>query len=213
MKNTWAIVPVKPLNRSKSRLSSVLDIKQRETLSRETLERTLSILKQAEGIGGIVVISRDTAALAFVRQFDVQTLQESGTPELNASLTRATQVVGSWNAGAVLIIASDIPLLQVEDIDRMLSLTRLTPSVIIAPDRREEGTNALLIRPPGLIKYQFGEDSFKKHLEAGREAGAKVEVFQSLTLGLDVDIPADLDLYREMLVLKEMKTPAWLGSI
>ena len=56
--NIWAIVPVKPLNRSKSRLAPVLDGKQREALSRQMLEQTLGTLNQVVGIGGILVISR-----------------------------------------------------------------------------------------------------------------------------------------------------------
>lgn len=213
MKNIWAIVPVKPLNRSKSRLSPVLSIKQRETLSKEMLERTLMTLKQVKSIRGIVVISRDTAALAFARQLEVQTLQESGAPELNDSLTRATQVVSSWNAGGVLVVASDIPLMQPDDIEKMVEMASSAPVVVIAADRRREGTNALLVCPPSMIPYRFGEGSFQLHIQEARAAGIEVRIHDSPTLALDVDVPADLDLYREMLLQREMEEPAWLASV
>ena len=212
MKNIWAIVPVKPLNRSKSRLSPVLSIKQRETLSRDMLERTLRLLQQVKGFGGIMVVSRDTYALSLARKLDVQTLQESGTPDLNNSLTRATQVVSTWNAGGVLILASDIPLIQVDDLERMIGLADSAKSVVIAPDRRGTGTNALLVRPPGLITYHFGVESFPRHHSEAEAAEASLHVYRSPTVGLDVDTPADLDLYREMLVEQEMNEPAWLAS-
>jgi 2-phospho-L-lactate guanylyltransferase len=213
VKNIWAIVPVKPLNRSKSRLSPVLSIKQRETLSKEMLERTLMTLKQVKSIRGIVVISRDTAALAFARQLEVQTLQESGAPELNDSLTRATQVVSSWNAGGVLVVASDIPLMQPDDIEKMVEMASSAPVVVIAADRRREGTNALLVCPPSMIPYRFGEGSFQLHIQEARAAGIEVRIHDSPTLALDVDVPADLDLYREMLLQREMEEPAWLASV
>ncbi len=209
----WVIVPIKPLNRSKSRLAEVLDIKQRESLSREMLERTLDTLSKVQGIGGVIVVSRDTGALSLARRFHVQTLQESGAPELNASLTAATRVVASWNASGVLILASDIPLVQAGDIEAMLGLGKPPPVVVIATDRRREGTNAMLVRPPGLITYRFGEGSLNKHVAEAKAAGAEVHIYESTTVGLDVDIPADLDLYREMLVEHDLSQQAWLGPV
>jgi 2-phospho-L-lactate guanylyltransferase len=211
--STWVIVPIKPLNRSKSRLAPVLDIKQRESLSREMLERTLMTLNKVKIIAGVMVVSRDTGALSLAREYGVQTLQESGAPELNASLTRATQVVGGWGAGGVLVLSSDIPLMRTSDIEGMLRLGTNGSAVVAAPDRRGEGTNALLVRPPGLIPYRFGDGSLEKHLSEARAAGVAASVYESKTLGLDVDIPADLDLYREMLVEREIREPAWLTSL
>ncbi len=213
MKNIWAIVPIKPLNRSKSRLSSVLDIKQREALSREMLEQTLNTLKRVQNISGIMVVSRDTHALSLARRLEVQTLQESGAPELNASLIRASQVVATWNAGGVLVIASDIPMMQAEDIESMVSMAQESPCIVIAPDRHNSGTNALLIRPPAAIPFRFGINSFQKHSEEARAAGVKIYVYKSPTVSLDVDVPADLDMYREMLMERELNEPAWLGDM
>lgn len=211
--SVWAIVPIKPLNRSKSRLSSVLDIKQRESLSRQMLQRTLDTLTEVVGIGGIMVVSRDAGALSLARGYGVQTLQETGAPELNASLTRATQVVGTFNASGVLVLASDIPLFQPDDIEAMVALAAETPAVVIAADRRREGTNALLVKPPGVIPYRFGIGSLNKHSDEADAIGAALHIYESPTLGLDVDIPDDLDLYREMLVEREMREPAWLASL
>jgi 2-phospho-L-lactate guanylyltransferase len=208
--NIWAVIPVKPLNRSKSRLAPILDGEQRESLSREILEKTLATLKTVEQISGILVVSRDTAALSLARRFDVHTVQESGAPELNDALTRATNAVASWNARGVLIVASDIPLLRVEDIEAMLELAKLPPVVVIAADRRQDGTNVLLVRPPGLIPYRYGEGSFQKHIDEAKAAGVDVHIYESPTVALDVDVPEDLDLYRDMLIERALSQPGWL---
>lgn len=211
--NIWAIVPVKPLNRSKSRLASVLDGKQREALSKQMLEKTLNTLRQVEGIGGILVISRDNAVLSMARRLDVQTVQESGAPELNDALERATQVVTTWEASGVLIVASDIPFMAAKDIEGMLALADQPRIVVIASDRHGEGTNALLLQPPGLIPYCYGEGSFRKHVAATRKINVPVRVYGSPTVALDVDVPADLKLYHEMLTQREAKVPVWLTSV
>lgn len=211
--NIWAIVPSKPLKRSKSRLSSVLTSQQRENLSREMLSHTLVTLSKAQGIAGTLLVSRDTAALSMARRMGVQTLTESGSPELNASLERATRFVATWKASGVLIVASDIPLLRPDDVEEMLALTNKHPVVVVAPDRRGTGTNAMLVRPPGLFPYRFGENSFARHCSEGESAGARVYIYQSPTVGLDVDIPADLDLYRELLAENSTNESIWHASM
>jgi len=210
---TWAIVPVKPFNRSKSRLSAILDIRQRESLSRKMLEQTLRTLNKADNISGILVISRDSKALAFARQFDAQTVQESGAPALNDALTRATQVVASWNAESVLILAADIPLMTLDDLNGMLALADEPEVVVIASDRHDDGTNALLVRPPTLIPYRFGTHSFQQHIAEALEIGAALRVYESPTLGLDVDVPDDFELYKDILAQRKLNELSWLGSL
>jgi 2-phospho-L-lactate guanylyltransferase (CobY/MobA/RfbA family) len=55
-----------------------------------------------------------------------------------------------------------------------------------------------LISPAGLIEYDFGEDSFQRHCERAREAGARLEIVELPSLGLDLDLPEDLELVREL---------------
>lgn len=210
--NIWAIVPVKPLNRAKSRLSPVLEPEQRQAFSQQMLERTIKTLQAVEAIKGILLVSRDSAALAVGRGLGAQTLTESGVPELNDSLTRATQAVKTWQANGVLVIASDIPLVTPDDLNTMLQLGRMPPSAVLAPDRRKDGTNAMLVRPPALFPYQFGPGSFERHRQSAEEAGATVKVYESETLSLDVDYPEDLDLYREKLAEFHSDESVWPTS-
>ena len=195
MTTTWAIIPVKPLYRSKSRLSGVLSPEERETLSRTMLEHTLEVLTMCDSVHGVLVISRDPAALAVARAYDANTVQESGSPELNAALTRASQFVSTWGAKRVLVLPSDLPLLTLEDVRGLLDNGRSLREVVVAPDRREDGTNALVLKPPGLFEFGFGKGSFATHLERAAQAGAQVREFRSPTVALDVDLPEDLALY------------------
>ncbi len=212
--NLWAIVPVKPLNRSKSRLAPILDGEQRTALSRQMLAHTLETLTQIRKISGVLVVSRDPAALAMARGYDIYTVRESGAPELNDALTRATEMlIVEHHVNGVLVLPSDLPLLQKADLEEMIARAHSSPVVVIAPDRRRDGTNAILIRPPGRIAYAFGVGSFEQHAMLARMAEARVEVYESPTLALDVDVPADLDLYRAMLQERDLTEPIWLGSV
>lgn len=191
----WAIVPVKPLLRAKSRLSSVLNKEDRAELSKKLMLHTLDVLDQVPEIEQTLVVSRDTRALALAREHNARTITEHGSPTLNPALDRATVLAKSAGASAVLVLPADLPLVTPDDLQQMIEQSGEPPSLVVAPDRHEQGTNALLVAPPGLIEYKFGPDSFAHHLKRGRSAGARVEVCQSPALGLDLDDPADLEIY------------------
>jgi 2-phospho-L-lactate guanylyltransferase len=193
----WAIVPIKPLRRSKSRLAKVLSHEERAQLSERLLIHTLRVLRDVSGIDRTLVVSRDSQALALARDFDARTVTEHGHPELNQALERATIVAQSYGVSAVLILPADLPLLASEDVEQLLEPLGDAPIVVIAPDRKAKGTNALLVAPPGLIEYEFGADSFEKHVALARSAGASVEIRELPNLGLDLDEPEDLELLRQ----------------
>lgn len=197
MTHTWAIVPIKPFYSSKSRLAGVLSSDERAALSQEMLEHTLAVLTQVESVHGALVVSRDPAALAIAREYDANTVQESGSPELNVALERATTVVTTWGAKRVLVLPSDLPLLTQEDVIGLLANGQYPRQVVIAPDRREEGTNALVMKPPDLMEVAFGNGSFAEHIHRAEAVGAHVREYRSPTVALDVDLPEDLELYRE----------------
>lgn len=196
--NVWAIVPVKPLGRAKSRLSGVLLPEQRQELATAMLSRTIQMLMPLSHIQGVLVISRDTKALALAREMGAQTLQESGTPELNNALLRATQVLGARGIDAVLVVPADIPLLSPDDVRAVVELGHYHNSVVIAPDRHEHGTNMLLVHPPGAIPYSFGHNSNAEHQRLALEAGATVQIHHSARVALDIDTPDDLISYHQL---------------
>lgn len=195
----WAIVPVKPLRRSKSRLSKVLNRDARAELSRDMLIHTLSVLAEVPGISRTLVVSRDSQALALAREYGARTVTEHGAPELNPALSRATQVARGYGVSAVLVLPADLPLIQHEDVEALLAHASDPPVVVIAPDRHHSGTNALLSSPPGLIDYDFGPDSFQHHLKRAEATGARVVICNLPSFSLDVDLPEDLAILKAQL--------------
>lgn len=195
----WAIVPVKPLTRGKSRLSQVLNRDERTQLNEFLLQNTLHTLNNIHEIDNILVVSRDQSALSKARDLGAKTVLENGTPQLNVALTRATVVAKSYATRGVLILPADLPLVTKEDIDTMLSYMDSEPLVVVAPDRHHKGTNALLVCPAGLIEYQYGDDSFARHCQLAREAGARLEICELPSLSLDLDLPEDLALLEQEL--------------
>ena len=195
----WAIVPVKPLRRGKSRLADVLTPDERADLNRRLLTHTLDTLTAISEIEHVLVVSRDPGALALAREHGARTVQENGAPQLNVALARATVVAKNYATRGVLIVPADLPLLTPEDVRAMLERVQDPPVVVVAPDHRRQGTNALLVCPAGLIQYDFGPGSFQRHCDRALQAGARLEIFDLPSLALDVDLPEDLDRVSEEL--------------
>lgn len=194
---TWAIVPVKPLRRAKSRLSSVLSADERLALSRDMLNRVLAALAQVAEIERTLLVSRDSEAMALARQHGARTLSERPPIDLNQALQQATRVAVASGASAVLIAPADLPLVTADDLRQLVASAGPPPVIVLAPDRRQDGTNALLASPPGLIEYAFGPASLDRHRALGLAAGARILVCDRPGLALDLDLPEDLGLFRE----------------
>lgn len=193
----WVIVPVKPLRRGKSRLAGVLSEEERTLLNYTMLVNILTNLKEVQGIDTVLVVSRDTAALSLAREHGARTVQEESRPELNTALQRATEVAKMYSAEGVLVLPADLPMVKAEDIQDFIRLCKAPPELIIAPDRRKDGTNAFLVRPVGIVPYSYGPGSYQRHLKYAEEHQIQITVCGNPAFELDIDYPEDLELYRK----------------
>lgn len=195
----WVIVPVKPFRRGKSRLSGVLTEEERAQLNHALLENTLHALTGNRDINEVMVVTRDSAAIALTRECGFRTLQEDDeNSDLNLALTRAAKVAQFAGATWILVLPADLPLLKPGTIASLLRQKKGSPAILIAPDRREDGTNALLMSPPDALRFEFGAQSFHKHVKQAQERKLPVQIIHDKALELDLDIPDDLDYLEEM---------------
>jgi 2-phospho-L-lactate guanylyltransferase len=188
----WAIVPIKPIDAAKSRLSAVLTQRQRSELALDLLQNTLSVLAGWESLAGTLVTSADPLVWKTARQYRVEVFREPDVPGLNESLSRATLEIDRLGAEAALIIPGDLPFLDHPALQKIIDLADGAPLVAIAPDKNRQGTNAMLVSPTGAIPYCYGPDSFRKHQEAARLAHIPTYTLDLASLAIDIDLPEDL---------------------
>jgi len=194
----WAILPVKPLRLAKSRLAPVLEPAQRYELAQAMLRHVISVTSNNPSITGLLVTSRDTKALAIARELGAKSLQEGARSSLNTALTGASAVLQSWHADGILILPADLPFIHADDIRAIIAHAN-ERSLVIATDRERDGTNAMLLRPPGAIDFAFGPGSFQRHCLLAHRAGLSVVEYESERLALDIDVPEDLQAYHAVL--------------
>jgi 2-phospho-L-lactate/phosphoenolpyruvate guanylyltransferase len=191
---TFAIIPVKPLHRAKSRLARALKAPTRAALVRSIFSRTLDVIAQVDRIDGVIVVSRDLTILELARQRNAITLMESDSG-LNPAITQAAQWAAQHHARSVIVIPVDLPLITSADLAAVIDRAQEERCIVIAPDRPEDGTNVLLVRPPDAIRFAYGASSFNVHRTQAIERGLRVHEYRSPTTAFDIDLPDDLELY------------------
>jgi 2-phospho-L-lactate guanylyltransferase len=185
----FGLIPVKELSKSKERLSSVLKPKERRnfviTMLRDVLEAAHSSI-----LNKIMVVGHDSVVSDITKEFGVYFLTDPGEG-LNRAIGYGIQTCIKEGADAVLIIPADIPLIEVEDINNILQLTSENDSIVLTQSQKK-GTNALMLKPPDVIKTHFGSNSFHKHINEAKNRQASLKIYQSPRVSLDIDSKEDL---------------------
>jgi 2-phospho-L-lactate/phosphoenolpyruvate guanylyltransferase len=186
----FAVVPVKELWRTKSRLEPILDPGARAGLTLYMLGRVVSALRAA-GIENVCVVSPDHIVLEEARKRGAAPLRQESRG-LNPALDEGRLWTMERGASALLVLPADLPLLDAGDVQEVLGGVGEGPSVVISPDGTHAGTNALMLRPPDALPFAFGPDSYEAHLRAARERGLDVRVCERPHLAFDLDTADDL---------------------
>jgi len=197
----WALVPVKPLIDSKSRLSETLTAGQRARFTLMTLERTIYALQCSPTIEKVMVVSRDSNVLKLARREGALTFDEHGRHDLNSALNRAAQTAASRGVDGVIVLPSDLPLISIEDVSSFVNgsgagadnngheLQQAT--MTICSDQHGTGTNALMIQPPGGFTFRFGEGSYQQHLAEAEKLGMTIQYRTLPGIAFDIDSQVD----------------------
>ncbi|MDD5175324.1 MAG: 5-amino-6-(D-ribitylamino)uracil--L-tyrosine 4-hydroxyphenyl transferase CofH [Sterolibacterium sp.] len=184
----WAIVTVKALAQCKQRLAPVLDPAERQELVRLMLTDVIKALRSARSITQIAVISPEPLKL----DNDIVWLQDHGS-DLNAAATQATDWLQEHGVDAMLLLHADLPLLGAEEIDAMVAAGR-RQGLALAPDCRQQGTNAIFLTLPASYEFSFGEQSLQKHQAQATIHSLLPALVDLPGLRFDVDTAADLEL-------------------
>jgi len=185
------LVPVKNLSNAKQRLASVLDQGSRTELAQAMLFDVLEVLATWTLRPAVSIVTSDPFAVSLARQFSFDVIPDNANRSETDAIEMATKVCEARGIDSTLVIPGDIPLIQSEELEKILKAAPAEGSVL-APAADGRGTNAAFRRPAGLFPLRFGNDSFKPHLAAARATGKSCVVLSLPSIALDVDSPSDL---------------------
>jgi 2-phospho-L-lactate guanylyltransferase len=188
--SVFAVVPVKDLMGTKSRLKPILNPGARAGLTLYMMGRVVSALKEA-GVDNVCVVSPDRIVLDEAKERGAAPLLQESLG-LNPALEEGRRWAMDRGASSLLVLPADLPLLDAEDVRAVLEGVGKEDSVVISPDGAYAGTNALLLHPPNALPFAFGRESYEAHLRAARERGLDVRIRERPHLSFDLDTAEDL---------------------
>lgn len=177
----WTLIPAKSFHQSKRRLAALFDAEERAAISAALLARTVRVAKTALADSAIVIVASgdDVADVAHAAGADRVIMPRA--EGLNPQLAEAALHVPE--GADLLILHADLPLLTPQDLAALVA----TPGpVVLAPDHRGEGTNALLQRAADRF-FAFGVGSCVRHREEAARRGLQPSLCARPGLARDLD--------------------------
>jgi 2-phospho-L-lactate guanylyltransferase len=185
---------MKSLAEAKMRLADVLDARERRELALAMLVDVLGALTESGCFDVISVISDDSEVFWHARELGAKPIAEPRTlTGLNESLTFGQRYLARRVAVSELVIMpADTPLMRAEDVGAIVNALGENGDRCVLVRARDNGTNALALRPPEAIGMHYGRDSADAHRAAAEAAGLDVVELDLPRVAFDVDAPEDV---------------------
>lgn len=185
-----AIVPVKSLPGSKSRLRDRFADSVVEKLAAAMLQDVVAALLRVSALERVVVVTPDTTVAEVARQAGAEALVRDD-PGLNPAIEAAAAELCDGPQDGVLVVLGDVAGIEPAEIARLLAALE-GPGVALAPSR-DGGSSAVLRIPYDAIPAGFGPASATRHRELADRAGVPFRELALRSLEIDVDEPEDLE--------------------
>jgi 2-phospho-L-lactate guanylyltransferase len=211
---TLAVLPVKSLGAAKQRLGGLLGAGSRRALAQAMFLDVMASLRHVPELDAIAVVTRDPVAQDAARNKRVLVLEDGPDDGQSAAAEVGIRHAAAAGYDRVLMVAGDTPLLDPAEVSQLLARHESGGlGVVIVPDRHGDGTNALLLSPPGAIEPGFGVGSRARHEQRAQTVGVAHAVDHVPSLLLDVDTPDDLRELGSVLDRRRGLAPLTRGAL
>lgn len=187
-----AVVPVKELAASKSRLGRSLGGDAPARLALAMLADVLDALMQVPAVARVGVVTPDPRVAREARDAGAVAVIYT-EPGLNPAVEHAAAVLAPGEDDAVLVVLGDVAGVRPRDLERLIAALG-ERGVALAPSN-DGGTSALLRAPRDVIPAGFGPGSAKVHRERAEGAGVPYLELPLASLAVDLDEREDLDAF------------------
>ena len=191
-----ALLPLKGWHAGKRRLAGAVSAERLPGLVAAMAEDVFATLREAACVGAVIAVTDDPDASALAARYGAETWPDGGGG-LNAGVSAAVRRLAAAGAREVMVVHGDLPLLDAGELSALVACHRREGHALsIAPDRRCQGSNVLVLSPPDAIPLGYGPGSCRRHLAAAAASGQRAGTLFLPGCALDIDTPADLDLLR-----------------
>src|SRR6478735_1052599 len=169
------LVPVKAFRDAKARLTAVLDGAERARLARWTAERVVA----AAGELPVYIACDDDEVAEWATAHGATVLWHPGEG-LNGAVNSSIDALRDARISHVVVAHGDLPR------PNGLASVVQPGTITLVPDRHGDGTNVVALPTASRLRLSYGPGSFRRHLAAAMDLGARVEVRRDPLLALDI---------------------------
>ena len=181
----WAIIPINEFSRSFTRLSSVLDLEQRMELAKNLSSRLIQILLTVDEVEKIVLFTCEKNWPGEMQHSKLVLRKDEDKKPLKQKIDSVADWAYGSGAKKMMYLSIDLPIVEKKDITQIIDSHKHGLTLVQA--KKDGGTNALITDLPRKINFQFGADSFRKHLEAAKLEKLKTNIQSTEGLSFDLD--------------------------
>ncbi len=176
------LIPVKAFAEAKHRLAPALGAAERSALARDMATH---VARSAAPLP-VAVVCDDNEVRNWAVSVGAEVVWRPGTG-LNGAVASGVEHLRAAGFDRVIVAHGDLPLAG--------PLTPLGdwPGITLVPDRRNDGTNVIALPSDCSFGFSYGRGSFARHVAEAQRLGCSLRILRDPALGLDIDLPADLD--------------------
>lgn len=180
--DTAVLIPVKAFADAKARLAPVLDPAARASLAESMATTVVHAAAPLE----VWVVCDDRAVATWATRAGANVLWKPGRG-LNGAVAEGVTDLAHLDVARVVVVHADLPHAR-----RLAHLVE-GEGITLVPDRRDDGTNVIVLPTDCGFEFAYGPGSFSRHLAEARRRADRVQIERDERLGWDVDVPADLE--------------------
>ena len=189
--NLLIIIPIKKLENVKSRLSEMLTLEDRITLTNfllnELINKLINIKINNKFIKiEIAIVTQNKIIESFANRNKIKIINDFGTNSLSGSIKHASEWALENQFKSLCIILGDLANPEIRDIVQFINPPFLANEMRICPSY-DYGTNALFVSPPNAIKFSYGRKSFYKHYISAIKSKLKISILPMKSIRNDID--------------------------
>ena len=188
----WAIIPINDFSKSFSRLSSILDLDQRRELAKNLSARLIQKLTDLNQVERVILFTPEKRWSSELKHTKLLVQADTDIKPLKEKIDSIADWAYKMGAKKMIYLSIDLPLLEKEDIKKMIDSHK--DGLTLVEAKKDGGTNALISDLPRKINFQFGIQSFQKHIEAAKSQSLSINIQPIERLSFDLDDQDDWDL-------------------
>ena len=181
----WAVIPINSFSKTMTRLSMILDLNKRIKLTKMMADQMINYLTNIPEIEKIVLLTNESTWVKTYHNNKIIHREDKTSVDLKENINQTAEWLDQQGVKQMLYVSVDLPFALKDDLMELIN--QHTKGLTIVEAKKDGGTNALIIDLFYSMKFQFGKNSFEKHIRKAKSLGIQIKEVQVKGLSFDLD--------------------------